>query len=269
MNRLSKDQILEQCPVAFSNEPTNPELSGRYVYMSTEVIIDDMEKLGWFPVKASMRNKHKEDSIYSKHMITFRNPDITIKGEDGDDSIPEIILVNSYDGYTSLRFYVGVFRFVCENGLVVADRDFEHFSMAHKGYSFESLRELLSEKVLNLPKKVEVLNDMLNKHLTEDQIKEFAVNAMLIRTGTPFNKLDLSEANYDDNLIQEITEPKRKLDEGNSLWAVFNRVQETLVSGGIMMPTKTGKQRKMSKIKSFDRHLEFNKNLFILATDLI
>jgi len=38
-----------------------------------------------------------------------------------DSLVPEIVLTNSHDGYASFQLMAGVFKFVCSNGMIVAD----------------------------------------------------------------------------------------------------------------------------------------------------
>ena len=48
---MTKEQLMESCPLAFAQAPTNPKVSGKYLFVNTETIIDDLDKLGWKPVK--------------------------------------------------------------------------------------------------------------------------------------------------------------------------------------------------------------------------
>jgi hypothetical protein len=79
----------------------------------------------------------------------------------------------------------------------------------------------------------------------------------------------MSGANFDDDVLQSVLEPSRSQDEGDSLWAVFNRVQEHMINGGIMAPSNNGKIRKLPKIKSFQRDVELNKELFEMAASYL
>ena len=107
---ITKDEIREIAPLVFANAPTNPDLSKKYLFVNTETIIDDLEKLGWLPVQAAQRNSRVESTIFSKHMIAFQNPDIKISSEDGDEAYPRILLTNSHDGMQAFKFSVGIFR---------------------------------------------------------------------------------------------------------------------------------------------------------------
>ena len=114
---MDKSTLREVCPLAFAKKATNPDVSGKYLFVNTETIIDDLDKLGWKPVQAAQRKSRGQSTIFSKHMIAFQNPDLKIKGKDGDDSFPRIIMTNSHDGMQAFKFSVGIFRLVCSNGL--------------------------------------------------------------------------------------------------------------------------------------------------------
>jgi len=177
---MTKEQLKEACPLAFAQAPTNPDVSKKYLFVNTETIVDDLDKLGWKPVQAAQRSSRGKSTIFSKHMVAFQNPDIMIKGKDGDDSFPRIIMTNSHDGMQAFKFSVGIYRLVCSNGLVVADEEFSDFKIKHKGYTFEELRGVVNQAVADLPNRVQVLNDMKQRILTQEEKGKLALDAMLI-----------------------------------------------------------------------------------------
>ena len=266
---MTKDQLKEVCPLAFAEAPTNPKVSGKYLFVNTETIVDDLDKLGWKPVQAAQRKGRGKSTIFSKHMVAFQNPDIMIKGKDGDDSFPRIILTNSHDGMQAFKFSVGIFRLVCSNGLVVADEQFSDFKIKHKGYSFEELRGVVNEAVADLPNKVEVLNDMKQRILTPEEKNKLALDAMLIRAGIEPDSEKAKKFNYDDETLIDILDPKREADKGDDLWRVFNVIQEKITQGDFHAALTGAKVRKVRKIKSFEKDLKVNKELFKLATALV
>jgi hypothetical protein len=261
---LTKDQVKALAPVAFATEPTSDKVSSKYLHVNTETIIDDLEKLGWLPVTASQRKARTSDktTIFSKHMVSFQNPDLMIKGKNGDDAFPRIILTNSHDGFNSFQFRVGIYRLVCSNGLVVADEEFSAFRIRHKGYTFEELRGVVSQAVADLPNKVQILNQMQLRELTPAEQRQLAIDAMQLRT----NRID---AEWDEETIQDVLTPTRDADKGNDLWKVFNVIQEKITQGGYSAALNGAKVRKVRKIKSFEKDLEVNQKLFKLATALI
>lgn len=266
---LTKDQVKEICPLAFESAPTNPNVSGKYLFVNTETIIDDLDKLGWKPVQAAQRKSRGKSTIFSKHMVGFQNPDIMIKGKDGDDAYPRILMTNSHDGLQAFKFSVGIFRLVCSNGLVIADEQFSDFKIKHKGYTFEELRNVINTAVEDLPNKVEVLNDMKERVLTQDEKNKLALDAMLIRAGIEPGSKEAKKFDYDEETIEDILEPTRDEDKGDDLWKVFNIVQEKITQGGFSAALKGAKVRKVRKIKSFEKDIKINQELFKLATALV
>ena len=260
---LTKDQIRNSSPLVFADAPTNPDVSKKYLFVNTETIIDDLEKLGWLPVQDAQRKGRKEGgTIFSKHMVAFQNPEIKITSADGDDAFPRILLTNSHDGMQAFKFSVGIFRLVCSNGLVVADEQFSDFKIKHKGYTFGELRNVVRQAVEDLPNRVQVMNDMKNRILTEDEKRKMALDAMLIRAG-------VKELQYDEETITDILDPKRDADKGDDLWRVFNVIQEKITQGDFHAALTGAKVRKVRKIKSFEKDMKVNKELFKLATALV
>ena len=267
---LTKEEIKNSAPLIFAEAPTNPDVSDKYLFVNTETIIDDLEKLGWLPVQAAQRKaRKKEGTIFSKHMVAFQNPDIKITSKDGDDAFPRILLTNSHDGMQAFKFSVGIFRLVCSNGLVVADEQFSDFKIKHKGYSFGELRNVVKQAVEDLPNRVQVMNDMRDRTLTQTEKEKLAIDAMLIRAGIKPNSEEAAKFNYDAETIEDILEPKRDADKGDDLWKVFNVIQEKITQGEFHAALKGAKVRKVRKIKSFEKDMKVNKELFKLATALI
>ena len=266
---MSKEQLKEVCPLAFASKPTNPNVSGKYLFVNTETVVDDLDKLGWKPVQAAQRKSRGNGTIFSKHMVAFQNPDIKIKGKDGDDAFPRIIMTNSHDGMQAFKFSVGIYRLVCSNGLVVADEQFSDFKIKHKGYTFAELRDVITTAVKDLPNKVQVLNDMKSRILSQEEKNKLALDAMLVRAGIKLGSDKAKKFVYDDETIEDILEPKRDEDKGDDLWKVFNVVQEKITQGEFHAALKGAKVRKVRKIKSFEKDLKVNKDLFQLATSLL
>ena len=267
---LTKEQLKEQAPLVFAEAPTNPDVSKKYLFVNTETIIDDLDKLGWKPVEAAQRKSIKEEgTIFSKHMVAFQNPDIKITSGDGDDAYPRILLTNSHDGMQAFKFSVGIFRMVCSNGLVIADEKFSDFKIKHKGYTFGELRKVVKQAVNDLPNKVQIMNDMKNRILSPEEKHKLALDAMLIRANVKPGSEQAEAFNYDDETIVDILDPRREADKGDDLWRVFNVVQEKITQGDFHAALTGAKVRKVRKIKSFEKDLKVNKELFKLATALV
>ena len=263
---LNENDLRALCPLAFKTEPTNPDVSDRYVQATTIDVVKDMEKLGWYPVQAKQcRAKRGSKGIRSFHMVAFQNPDVKITRNGEVECYPRIILTNSHDGFNSFKFMLGLFRLVCSNGLVVADEEFANLSIRHINYTFEELRETVRIAMESVPEKVKVMNDMKNTILTQEQKEEMAMGAMKIRKG-----LDVSdELQMTDETIQGLLEPVRTEDKGDDLWSVFNVLQEKVIKGQFYFSNGVSKARKQRGITSIKKDLEVNTKLFGLANNYL
>jgi hypothetical protein len=74
-----------------------------------------MEALGWGVVDAKEVRSRKNVG-FQKHLVVFRNNDIQITAEDGDNVFPQILLTNSHDGKNSFTFTAGLFRWFVRMG---------------------------------------------------------------------------------------------------------------------------------------------------------
>lgn len=261
-NFLTREEIAKVAPAVVEMNAA-PDVSDKYTHVPTIELIDDMETLGWKVVDAKQvraRKKGKFAEEYRKHLVTFRNENIVIKGDDGETVYPQILLSNSHDGLSSFQFRAGLFRLVCTNGLVISTAEFGAMSIRHKGYSFEELKKTVLGLVEALPVTVETLNKFREVILTEEQQMELAMKAIGIRFG---------EDGGAEISAEEVLKPTRREDEGADLWVVFNRIQEKMIRGGFKYRTHRGRMRTARSIKNFKRDLELNEQLFALATEYI
>ena len=259
---LTEDEIRQRCPLVFATSPTNSKVSEKYTVANTYTVIQDMEKLGWKVVRAAQRRATKKSSgRFSYHMVALQNPDIKItKQVDGGEEIvecfPQIILTNSHDGLSCFQFRVGLYRCICSNGLVISDAELSEFKIRHIYYSFENLRAVVVRILEALPSKVERMSQMSNVLLSEDQKLDFAKKALSIRKGVKEEELQADEETYKDLLT-----PVRKEDEGSSLWNVYNVLQEKIVKGGYTTAEEGKKARKVRKVTSFIKELDFSRRI--------
>lgn len=299
---LSKDEMKSLAPRAFRTTPSNPNVTDRYVVASTEQVIDDLATMGWYPVEIKQQKERKANSVRSFHIVVFQNPDVAITkgyiytdkngntytkdelartfvkfgrlyGSDRNgktfeireskviDAFPRIILTNSYDGFNAFTFRVGLYRLVCSNGLVVCTDSFVNISVRHTKYNIEVLSEIVAKAIKSVDEQIGTFNDMREVELTDEQKNEFAINAVRIRQ----NLADDAKVEVDEDGIADLLTPIRPEDEGNSLWNVFNVLQEKVTKGGAIVGINGKKARKMRGIKSFSKDLAMNEKLYKTA----
>ena len=284
--KLSKDELREIAPSIFSTVPS-PEVSKKYSHIPTDKLIDDMELLGWNVIDAKeVAARTKGTRGFQKHLVVFRNDDIVInqmpnnivesstsptgyRRTDGtfakknpiDTVFPQILLTNSHDGKNAFTFTAGLFRMVCENGLVVSTNEFEKVSIRHMGYDFEELQNQINEMVERLPLTVESMNNMIDTKMTQNSIVKFAKDMLAVR----FPEDELRRITID---MDEFITPVRPEDKGDDLWSVFNVIQEKIIEGDFDYTIGT-KHRKARQIKNFKQDMDLNSKMFDVALEYV
>jgi hypothetical protein len=65
--------------------------------------------------------------------------------------------------------------------------------------------------------------------------------------------------------VEEFLAPRRKEDEGDSLWVVLNRIQESVMKGGYHVVNAKGKLRKAKSIKNIQKDIQLNQQIWELG----
>ena len=262
---LTDSDIEFICPVVFKQtlsdkEKANLGLSKHYSFVPTSRVINDLRTLGWNPVDVKqIKARKKNTNGYQKHMITFENDSYKTEGA---TEYPQLLLTNSHDGGNAFTLSAGIFRLVCSNGLVIKTEDYGTSRLVHKGYSFDSIQKLVNDFVATIDETLTKITAMKEVELNKEQQIEFAKLAALLRfTEKAYNEENISKVVDLDDLLSI----DRKEDDGDGLWEVYNRVQESIVQGSFHYIGGNKKSRKARPIKNFKQSIHVNQKLSELA----
>ena len=260
MQPMTMEQVKKNAPQAFATTP-KPGVSERYLFLPTSRIIEDMRRLGWQVGSASSaRHRNVVQAEYGSHVIKFFHPDVYLKDQKGNiESYINVVVMNNHTGTGSFKFEVGIFRLVCSNGLIIKDKDMGTFNLRHKGYSFEQLQGTLNQVLERLPDVVGKINEYNSILLTAEQQYDFAAKAIQLRTG--------EERMPTARELDDFLAATRKEDEGDSLWVVLNRIQESVIGGGYYAVNASGKLRKAKSIRNIQKDIKLNQQLWELASE--
>jgi hypothetical protein len=118
MTNLTLSDVRELAPAAFSTI-AHPRTSNRYSLFRTADIVESLLDQGWEITRASQSRVATKNgrglTDFSRHIVALSQPGLTYQAER-----IEVLLINSNDGRTAFHTELGVFRFVCANGLVDA-----------------------------------------------------------------------------------------------------------------------------------------------------
>jgi hypothetical protein len=251
---ISLDQAIQLAPAIAATHPHPRIKSPKYAFTDTTDIIESMDKLG-FKLTAAKQSKSKspQGMEFGTHIVRFGNPEIYIKNSEGQiEGRPEVVLINDHAGNRPVQFEMGIFRLVCENGMVIKSQDFGTFRERHTKYDFETIKRMISEKVGGMKDIVAKISSWNSKLMTDKERYQFAVEALALRMGS-----DRQPENYE---IYEILSPKREADKGNSLWNTFNILQENLIKGGYEMNNRVARA-----ITNPTQDVKINQDLWQLA----
>jgi Domain of unknown function (DUF932) len=226
---ISLDAAKSIAPAIFATSPAPTIKSPKYQFTPTFEVIEHMQDMGYVltGVKQSKSNVELRKN-WGIHITRFQHPDLYIKDPQGMiEARPEVVLINSHDGTRPIQFEMGLFRLVCENGLVIKDRDMGSFRERHTKLNFQEVKNLMDQKVSGLQEVVGKISQWNMKEMTDKQRFNFAMDALALRIGT-----DRQAEQYE---IMDILTAKRKVDEQPTLWHTFNTVQENLIKGGFQL----------------------------------
>lgn len=214
---------LKQFDSINQNDSAN-RTSRKYSLIPTTRVVNVLEKHGWNPVKASeVRCRDEQRKGFQKHLIRFRNDAVTIKSKDALQ--PEIVLTNSHDGLASFCLQAGLFRFICANGLVVADSVFANHRIRHMGYTDGQVSLAIEEMCDTVPMIGNKIDEFQTIDMNKDEQGVFAMAALTMKYGEE----KVKEREF---LTDSLLYPSRNCDKEPTLWNTYNTIQEKFIKGG-------------------------------------
>lgn len=251
---LSDDQIRTVAPSIFAQAP-HESRSQRYSYIPTAAVLAELRKEGFQPfMVCQTRVRHEDRRDFTKHMLRLRHAS-QIDGAEAN----EVILLNSHDGTSSYQMIAGMFRFVCQNGLVCGDT-FADVRVHHKGNVTDQVIEGAYE-VLDGFERVEQSREAMRAiTLDNGEAEVFARSALTLKYDEPGKVLPITE--------RQILKPRRLDDDASDLWSIFNRIQENLVKGGLGSRAASGRNQRTRPVHGIDQNVKLNRALWLLADGL-
>jgi hypothetical protein len=190
--------------------------SSKYVPIQTSELVHKFTNEGFQLVgmkEARYKKAEKESKV--KHVVRM--------SLDQDEEVRrDIVIMNAADGSSSLRLHMGLHRFSCANGMIICDDLIPSARIVH---SNKDPMRLVDEFIVLMRSKLgeeqRVRRLMMKRHLTAEQEKKFAYEAVALREDDMSIVLDPMSANI----------VRRPSDRGNSVWTIMNRLQESVING--------------------------------------
>lgn len=251
---ITLEQAIAKAPAVAATGPHPRIKSSKYSFTNSMEVIENLDRLGFKLTDAKQSKSSKEMfKQYGTHILRFGNPELYIKNSEGGvEGRPELVFINDSAGNRPVQFEAGIFRLVCENGLVIKAQDFGSFRERHTKYDFETIKRLIGEKVGEMKTVVEKISQWNGKLMTDKERFQFAVEALALRLG--------HDRQPDQYELYEILQPKREADSSKSLWHTFNVCQENLIRGGFEFNNRVARA-----ITNPTQDLKLNQELWTIA----
>jgi hypothetical protein len=221
-NRQFVESFAEVNTRLMANAASKKQTTERYAHVDTADVLQRVLRIGvekGFHIDRTTVSTRRSGTL---HSVRIRFAALS-GGGSPNEGHPEMVIVNSYNGESSLRFYMGFFRLVCSNGLTMPVPGYEDVVTSAKrrhlkGPSMDSFTKNLDERIcavfdglLTIQSK---FSAMASRTITQEQ--ETSIVAQL-----GLGKAQLSQ-------LEHIRSGSLGRDNEPNLWALYNAINEAL-----------------------------------------
>lgn len=241
-------------PTAITQSTPSPKMSDRYVHVNTAQVIDIMSDAGFSVSDIKVDRARKGGADFKRHMVIFR--DDSSQTPDGSYT-PQMLWTNSHNGTSPASMRLGIYRFVCSNGMV-AGTDFAHERIRHMGDLARQVLDRVRSLSAHSTKVFSQIENWSKIDLEKEKRVELARRAALIRFG---------EQKVQQYNIMDLLNVRRAEDDKGDLWTTFNVIQENAVKGGLVGRNANNRQVRSKALNSIGLDLNFNEKLWDIAEE--
>jgi len=238
---LTFDQIEKVAPAVFNRDAGVNTLS-KYRPIPTVEAIQNLMASGYVVTQAAQaRSEHRIFDQEAKHVIRMRHESHFGAPARVGEEVPELILINAHDASSKFFIMMGLYRFICTNGLM-AGETLETYQLRHVGPDLDTQMRVMLEQITtkSLPTLTAMMQTMKQRQLSVQEQTMFAARAINLRwpEGT--------DAVTTENLLKI----RRPEDAANDVWHVLNRVQENVLQGGFYAHNTARRVRPLEAVGS-------------------
>jgi uncharacterized protein DUF932 len=253
---LSLESVRQNAPAVFAT-CAHERMSPRYTFIPTDRVLTGLINVGFMPVDARQTHTRSTSLLHARHIVRLRRRVETVQL---NDSVLEVLFLNSHDGTSAYQLRVGIFRVVCTNGLIVSRTAFPTQCVRHRGNIVDEVvigALQMTERFETLAAQIE---HMERRRLPKDEQLKFAECALELR---------FPKGAHSGVEPAQLLTCRRAEDVGDDLWRVTNRVQENVLRGGLMRRTATGRLMRTRSITAIAQDVRINSGLWDLAMEVL
>ncbi|MDM0029151.1 DUF932 domain-containing protein [Variovorax saccharolyticus] len=252
---LSDDQLRQVAPSIFA-EAAHGSRSERYTYIPTSTVLEGLRREGFEPfMVAQTRVRDEGKREFTKHLLRMRH-----RSQINDAEANEVILLNSHDGTSSYQCISGLVRFACMNGLVCGEA-LNDVRVRHSGEIVDNVIEGAFRVMGGFDQVREQRDAMRGITLDAGEADILARSALSLKYEPDATKpAPITTA--------QVLAPRRLADDKPDLWTTFNRIQESLLRGGLPAKTTNGRRLRTREVQGIDQSIKLNRALWMLAEEM-
>lgn len=261
---LTDDQLRRLAPSAFAAHK-HESRSERYTYIPTSAVIDGLRANGFEPTFAKQgRSRIPGKADFTKHLLRFRRAGQVPALRGVGDTYPEVVLINSHDGTSAYQIMAGLFRLVCLNGMVAADRELATVRVPHKGDVVGQVIEGSHTVLEESRRALDQADAWAGVTLSRGEQLAFAEAVHDLRLGgdEPGETATAIEP-------EQMLTVRRREDRDPSLWVTANVLQENAIRGGLTAWGRDANDRPRRvttrPVNGIDQDVKLNRALWLLG----
>lgn len=192
-------------------------------------------------------------------LIRLSHPELLI----GNDKV-QVVATNSHDGSKAFNMFLGIFRLVCSNGLIVGESFTAKNPVRHIGNNFYEKVDVRVDELLRETDRLVALVERM-KTTTDFDVQSLVNNAFQLRF-----KDDPEKNKFYKPL--NLLHPNRSADTSDDLWTMFNVLQEKLIRGGFFyrLDSKgTGSIRFAKGSTNINNNIRLNTKLWDIVQGMV
>ena len=260
-NPLTREQIQDLAPSIFAEKPAS-WVGEDYGFISSVDILKFFEEKGWkvwsateqrAKIKQDKEIKDPDDLNTKLHVVKMRHQSLDLfKPTKVGDLWPELVFKNSHDGSFSCQIMLGIYRFVCANGLLSRGaKEADVIRIKHQGFRQLDTRFFSDKMSVASEKTMKSIGMMKDIEMSEDDKLQFANWAIDTRSNS---RISVEP--------EQVLVPQRTEDHGRDLFTTLNVAQEWLIRGGVQGRNQQGKSYKTRPINSITEDIRINQDLW-------
>jgi hypothetical protein len=250
----NSDAMHKYAPSLFATH-AHPKMSEKYAFTNTYDIILHIHNRGFRVVSVQGGL-----GAYKKVMVRMRSTHYDIRA---NESAPEIVVIDSHDGSSSLKMCLGFIRFVCMNGMIAGDM-FYNKTFLHR------TPDLMARVMLELRDIDAPMNELIQRITAMRRYQTTFGDRIVLADRIVRERWgEERDAGFIAEMRSRMLKPRRSEDHGEDLYTVMNVLQENCLRGGMTYMSNNNRLASVKPISDVRRNMNINQSLWDCGEQLL